>query len=336
VFGFGFYQFENISRFFEKSIQINFFGPFRKPDSRQDTPLDLESSFTNSTVLTLDLHSNQLQGQIPTFIPFAVYLDYSSNHFNSIPSDIGYFLTFTSFSLSSNNLHGLIPVSICNAETDIQILDLSNNFLSGIIPPCLTTMQSLKVLNLARNNLTGTISNFQVTEDSSLEILELGGNQLGGQFPKSLGNCKRLQVLNVGNNCITDSFPCLLKNISTLRVLVLQSNNFYGDIGCPNTYGTWPVLQIIHLAHNNFTGEISANIFDNMAGNDDYQQWFPINSQSPFGPWCANNDGITVTSKGSQMDLLKILSIFTLIDFSCNNFSGPIPKEIGEFKSLCP
>ncbi|KAI5325931.1 hypothetical protein L3X38_035005 [Prunus dulcis] len=227
----------------------------------------LEAPLHNSTVLTLDLHSNQLQEQILTFIPFAVYLDYSSNHFNSIPSDIGYFLTFTlSFSLSSNNLHGLIPVSICNAETDIQILDLSFNFLSGIIPPCLTIMQSLKVLNLARNNLTGTISNFQVTEDSSLEILELGGNQLGGQFPKSLGNCKRLQVLNLGNNCITDSFPCLLKNISTLRVLVLQSNNFYGGIGRPNTYGTWPVLQIIPLAHNNFTGEISANIFDNMAG----------------------------------------------------------------------
>ncbi|PQQ00590.1 receptor like protein 30-like [Prunus yedoensis var. nudiflora] len=43
-------------------------------------------------------------------------------------------------------------------------------------------------------------------------------------------------------------------------------------------------------------------------------------------------DGITVTSKGSEMDLLKILSIFTLIDFSCNNFSGT--KKIGEFKSL--
>ncbi|XP_016647638.1 PREDICTED: receptor-like protein 12 [Prunus mume] len=302
----------------------------------------LEAPLHNSTVLTLDLHSNQLQGQIPTFIPFAVYLDYSSNHFNSIPSDIGYFLTFTlSFSLSSNNLHGLIPVSICNVETDIQILDLSNNFLSGIIPPCLTAMRSLRVLNLARNNLTGTISNFQVTEDSSLEILELGGNQLGGQFPKSLGNCTRLQVLNLGNNRITDSFPCLLKNISTLRVLVLQSNNFYGGIGCPNTYGTWPMLQIIHLAHNNFTGEIPAMFLTAwqvmMTTNNGSLSIVKVHLDHGARITYVDysfEDGITVTSKGSQMDLLKILSIFTLIDFSCNNFSGPIPKEIGEFKSL--
>ncbi|CAB4289495.1 unnamed protein product [Prunus armeniaca] len=43
---------------------------------------------------------------------------------------------------------------------------------------------------------------------------------------------------------------------------------------------------------------------------------------------------ITVTNKGSEMTLVKILSIFTLIDFSCNNLSGPIPKEMGELKSL--
>ncbi|CAB4315232.1 unnamed protein product [Prunus armeniaca] len=43
---------------------------------------------------------------------------------------------------------------------------------------------------------------------------------------------------------------------------------------------------------------------------------------------------VTVTSKGFEMELVKILSIYTLIDFSSNNFCGPIPMEIGEFKSL--
>ncbi|CAN6724189.1 unnamed protein product [Malus baccata var. baccata] len=36
----------------------------------------------------------------------------------------------------------------------------------------------------------------------------------------------------------------------------------------------------------------------------------------------------------NQTDMVKILTILALVDFSCNNFSGPIPKEMGEFKSL--
>ncbi|RXI01451.1 hypothetical protein DVH24_014800 [Malus domestica] len=43
---------------------------------------------------------------------------------------------------------------------------------------------------------------------------------------------------------------------------------------------------------------------------------------------------ITITSKGLKNDLAKILNFLTLIDFSCNNFSGPIPKEMGDLKSL--
>ncbi|BFG19538.1 hypothetical protein CerSpe_058120 [Prunus speciosa] len=45
-------------------------------------------------------------------------------------------------------------------------------------------------------------------------------------------------------------------------------------------------------------------------------------------------DAVTITSKGSEMDLVKILNFFTLIDFSCNKFNGSIPEEMGEFKSL--
>ncbi|XP_020423151.1 receptor like protein 30 isoform X2 [Prunus persica] len=299
----------------------------------------LEAPLYNSSVSIVDLHSNQLQGQIPTFIPFGYQLDYSGNHFNSIPSDIGYFFTSTMFfSLSSNNLHGLIPASICNATSFLMSLDLSNNFLSGIIPPCLTAMRGLRVLNLARNNLTGTISNFQVTEYSLLEILKLDGNQLGGQFPKSLGNCIQLQVLNLGNNRITDTFPCLLKNMSTLRVLVLRSNNFYGGIGCPNTYGTWPVLQIIHLAHNNFTGEIPGIFLTTwqvmMAPEDGplsivkFQLDTIIAGKSMLIDY-SFNDRITVTSKGLEMDL-----VLESLDLSQNKLGGEIPQQLAKLTFL--
>ncbi|XP_021827836.1 receptor-like protein 12 [Prunus avium] len=303
----------------------------------------LEAPFFYPDVRKLDLHSNQLQGKLPIFLPNAFYLDYSQNNFSSvIPTDIGDFLTSdTSFlSFSSNNLHGYIPVSICNGG--FGVLDLSNNSLSGMIPQCLSAKESLGVLNLRRNNLTGTISNFEFPKFCELDTLNLGENQIKGQFPKSLANCTGLQVLNLGENHLVDTFPCLLKNISTLRVLVLQSNKFYGRIECPKTHGTWPMLQIINLAHNNFNGEIprrSLTTWRSMMANegDSLAKVKFLEFSHPAGRdgvGFSFEDGITVTSKGSQMDLLKILSIFTLIDFSCNNFSGLIPKEIGKFKSL--
>jgi Leucine-rich repeat (LRR) protein len=45
-------------------------------------------------------------------------------------------------------------------------------------------------------------------------------------------------------------------------------------------------------------------------------------------------DTITVTMKGLELELVKILTIFTTIDFSCNGFDGPIPEEIEELKAL--
>ena len=43
---------------------------------------------------------------------------------------------------------------------------------------------------------------------------------------------------------------------------------------------------------------------------------------------------ITVTSKGLDIELAKILIIVTLIDVSCNYLNGSIPEELGEFESL--
>ncbi|ONI03773.1 hypothetical protein PRUPE_6G281200 [Prunus persica] len=294
----------------------------------------------NSSVSALDLHSNQLQGQIPFFSPSARYLDYSKNCFSSsIPTDIGDFLASTVFlSLSSNNLHGLIPVSICNAG--YEVLDMSNNSLSGMVPQCLTEMKSLRVLILRKNNLNGTLSN-RFTGYCGLRALDLGRNQIKGQLPKSLASCTNLEILNLGNNQIIDTFPCFLKSISTLRVLVLRSNRFYGGIGCSKTNGTWQMLQIVDLAHNNFNGEIperSLTTWQAMTADEDGSRPKSNVLSSEGGQYTGAvysfKDAITVTSKGSEMDLVKILTIFTLIDFSDNKFNGSIPEEMGVLKSL--
>ncbi|KAM5559159.1 receptor like protein 23-like [Rosa sericea] len=314
----------------------------------------LEAPLLNSTYVlsVVDLHSNQLQGHFPLFLRSS-YLDYSRNNFSSsIPTDIGDFIFTRSYlSLSSNNFHGAIPKSICNASG--KVLDLSNNSLSENIPQCLTQLHQLSVIDLKRNNLSGTIpDNF--LNGCELQTLDLSNNKIQGQFPKSLVNCSKLEVLNIGNNNITDTFPCFLMSLSTLRFLILRSNKFYGSIGCPKTNGTWPVLQIIDLAHNNFSGDMPGRLsltWQAMVSNEDdsptnlgfsYQEC--INSE-PTNRACYRYNGetdtdvyyrvaITTNIKGLELDVVKILTIFTLIDYSSNKFNGSIPEEIGELKSL--
>uniref|UniRef100_A0A7N2M8R7 Leucine-rich repeat-containing N-terminal plant-type domain-containing protein n=1 Tax=Quercus lobata TaxID=97700 RepID=A0A7N2M8R7_QUELO len=82
----------------------------------------------------LDLHANLLQGNLP--VP---------------PS------TMIVFLMSDNRLTGEIPSMFCNAS-HLEILDISNNSLSGKIPQCLGNFgHSLSVMDLRMNNFHGTI-----------------------------------------------------------------------------------------------------------------------------------------------------------------------------------
>nr|XP_011465929.1 PREDICTED: receptor-like protein 12 isoform X3 [Fragaria vesca subsp. vesca] len=297
----------------------------------------LEGPTINLTSLEfLDLHSNQLHGKIPISLsPNMYYLDYSRNNFSTnIPTAIEDLLPNTRFFfIASNNLQGIIPGSICNSH-NLEVLDMSNNSLSGTVPHCLTTMSTLSVLKLRRNNLRNVA---KLSRNCSLQTLDISDNQIQGQLPKSLINCPQLQVLNVGKNQITGPFPCFLKIISTLRVIVLRSNKFYGGVGCPKTDGTWPLLQIIDLAHNNFSGNVPGRVLTTwqaMANEDDAPSKLNYLQFTDSERGMYYQDTVTITNKGLEMELEKILTIFTSIDFSNNNFTGSIPDEIGELKSL--
>ncbi|PIN01693.1 Leucine-rich repeat protein [Handroanthus impetiginosus] len=285
----------------------------------------------------LDLRSNQLQGELSIPPLSSVYVDYSYNYFtNSIPNDIGHFLSNADFfSVSNNNLTGEIPPSICSATT-LQVLDLSANALTGGIPPCLPKKKMLGVLSLGRNNLSGTIPDtFSV--NCSLKTLDLQKNALNGTIPGSLVNCPFLEVLNIGNNRFEDTFPCMLMK-THLHVLILRSNKFYGDLHCPKSFQEWSYLQIIDISTNNFSGDFSLLPFSKWKGmiraNDNKKSQYDHLRLDFWKVRGYYQDTVTVTMKGLVMELTKILLIFTSIDFSNNKFHGEIPYSIGDLKSL--
>ncbi|KAF8042109.1 hypothetical protein BT93_A0650 [Corymbia citriodora subsp. variegata] len=263
----------------------------------------------------------------------SVYLDFSSNSFSSVlENDMGKHLGNTIFfSLSNNHFHGPVPESICEAW-NLEVLDLSNNHLVGNIPQCLM-LENLKVLNIRNNNLTGGIPH-TFPGSCLLRTLDVNGNLLTGKLPISLAKCSMLEVLDIGNNRIKDVFPCQLMNISTLRVIVLHSNKFHGQIGCPVNSDTWKMLQIVDLAFNNFTGMLPEGFLMSWEAMKVSLHFEHL--QYPFLQ-LSNlyyQDTVSVTFKGLEMELMKILTVFTSIDFSSNRFEGPIPEALGNLRAL--
>ncbi|KMZ75488.1 hypothetical protein ZOSMA_114G00850 [Zostera marina] len=302
----------------------------------EGSPPNLSSSSLN----VLDLHSNKLGGSIllPPLANF--FIDYSHNRFTSfIPSNIDIYLKNTIFfSLSNNSLTGSFPSSICRSMA-LQVLDFSYNNLDGTIPSCLATMNKLSVLNLRRNNLSGSMS-LVFNKSCGVRTLNLNGNQFDGQLPRSLLNCTKIEVLDIGNNHFEGRLPSWLGDLSSLRVLVLRSNHFNGTLKYPRILnGILPFnkLQIIDLSSNYFTGSLPLEYFRNLKAMMVFDKKHPeevlefhylILSQLYY------QDSVMVTSKGFDMTLVKILTIFTSVDLSNNKFEGSISEDVGNLNAL--
>ncbi|MBA0849596.1 hypothetical protein Goshw_017947 [Gossypium schwendimanii] len=235
------------------------------------------SKFPLKDIELLNLRSNFIEGDLPELPPNIRFL-----------------------SVSNNSLTGTLS-GICNAKF-IEILDLSHNDFSGVIPQCIGSFsQSLSSLNLKMNKLQGAIPS-TFAKGCALKNLNLNSNRLEGPLKPSITTCKDLQVLDVGNNMINDSFPHWIEALSELQVLVLRSNKFHGYI-------------------KNFKGMI--NILDDGKG---VRYMGERNYSYDYS--------VAIAVKGSEIELMKILTILTSIDLSSNNFEGQIPRDIGELSSL--
>ncbi|KAK9226191.1 hypothetical protein WN943_011238 [Citrus x changshan-huyou] len=246
-----------------------------------------------------------------------------------------------SYLISNNQLTGEIPPSICSLNGH-HALDLSHNNLSGMLPECLGNFSvALSVLNLQSNNFQGSIPQ-TFMKGTNLAMIDLSNNSLRGRISKSLANCVKLKFVHLGNNQITDVFPSWLGTLPELEVLVLKSNNFHGEIKEPRTAFDFLKLRIIDLSHNRFGGILPSKPFDCWnsmkyvnASNLTYMHDTLTPSIYPVLTYFGIFDySLTMSNKGTELEYEKLSNMITAIILSNNSFVGEIPTSIANLKGL--
>ncbi|XP_016684173.1 receptor-like protein EIX2 [Gossypium hirsutum] len=200
-------------------------------------------------LLVLNLDNNNFSGEIPTSLGSLFSLKALNLHNNSFSGEIPLSLKdcsnlnlFGPKHLQANDFNGRIPANFCRLA-HMQILDQSQNSISGTIPSCLNNLTAMaqkrvytygggrifEVIDLSSNKLTGEIPN-EITSLFELVAPNLSRNGLTGLIPHNINQLKQLESLDLSENHLSGRIPVTMADLTFLSYLDLSYNNLSGRI----------------------------------------------------------------------------------------------------------
>ncbi|CAN1169384.1 Receptor-like protein EIX2 [Linum perenne] len=150
----------------------------------------------------LDLSNNNLSGKIPKCLhnmTAMVYGNSSELYYRDFQFRMAYFKEETTVVTKGRAYDYHRNIALLN------VIDLSENNLTGLIPDEMTKLQAVRVLNLSNNHIIGEI-------------------------PKKIGDLKVLETFDLSHNQLSGEIPTSLSSLTFLTNLVLSYNNFSGKI----------------------------------------------------------------------------------------------------------
>ncbi|CAN6237163.1 unnamed protein product [Urochloa humidicola] len=322
----------------------------------------------------LSFPNNQLKGSLSNIskLKNLITLNLEGNGFvGNIPSSIGELQRLKRIHLDSNNMSGEVPLTLSNC-TNLITIDLKRNNFSGELTKLnFSNLHNLKTLDLMGNNFNGTIPE-SIYSCNNLTALRLSINRFNGQLSERIGNlkslsflslvdisltnitsafqilgsCKNLTTLLIGfnfkhevmpedakidgfgnlqvfsiNDCsLSGRMPPWLSKLTNLEMLFLFNNQLTGSI--PNWIKNLNSLFYIDISNNSFMGEIPTALMEIPMLKTDKVP--PEVFQLPVYP--------LYTPQSLQY---RMPSAFPkVLKLGNNNFTGEIPKEIGQLKGL--
>ncbi|KAJ3177253.1 hypothetical protein HK101_010307 [Irineochytrium annulatum] len=152
--------------------------------------------------------------------------------------------------LGMNRLSGGIPMEL-GLLKNLKELSLMYNRLRGLIPKELACLTNLKHLWLNNNRLIGPIPNLSPLR--KLEKLYLESNQLTGKIPRWIGDLRDLQHLRLSHNLLRGPVNPEVCRLARLHTLCLHANHLSGPL--PSLDGLVNAREI-RLGRNRIEGPL--------------------------------------------------------------------------------
>ncbi|PWA63216.1 Leucine-rich repeat-containing protein [Artemisia annua] len=151
--------------------------------------------------------------------------------------------------------------------SDLRVIDLSENSLSGSVPSgFFDQCGSLRSISLAGNKFTGLVPD-SLGKCSSLGAFNVSGvwslNRLReesetGVVPDEIGACALLRSIDLSENSFSGSLPSTLQKLSLCNELDFHGNLLADELSeCIGEMGS---LQTVDLSKNMFSGAVPSVI----------------------------------------------------------------------------
>ncbi|XP_072970805.1 receptor-like protein EIX1 isoform X2 [Typha angustifolia] len=249
-------------------------------------------------IIEVDLYNTSITSTLPHWL-WSLPINILNLSYNNITGKLPAYL-------KSNNLEGSLPP----LQVGFDLLDLSNNFISGPLPKLLPT--SIIYLSLSKNLISGSIPS-SICELTNMWVLDLSANHLSGELPRCWLQGSRLHMMDLSNNNITGEIPPSMGSLTLLQSLELYGNNLYGEL--PSELQHCKNLFLLDLGNNNFSRKIPIWIGEKLLN----LRYLQLRSNMFDG---------NIPPQFAQLTFLQVL------DLSNNKLSGSIPRSFGNFTGM--
>ncbi|KAK6267558.1 hypothetical protein QUC31_011718 [Theobroma cacao] len=238
------------------------------------------------------------------------------------------FKELKSLFLQGNSIAGFVEyeglAKLSSKLSDLEILDLSYNYLNDSILLSLSELSSLMYLNLAGNMFTGSshANGFEsLSRLHNLEVLDLSWNCLKNDILVQMGNLSSLKTLDLAGNILRGTVH-LQGNETQLKLTNLEVLDLSFNLFSNNTFAFLPELsslKTLYMWSNQLQGSIDIAGLNNLINLKKLDlSWNKIESLQSF------------QDNGRQLKLTHLEEL----DLSDNLFNNSIFASLKGFSNL--